>query len=175
MAMKYRIALLLVLVGGLVMVGLPKRHDRGGCVGCFGIVAPWTPKYVNYFAPVPERLDAYLKSLGFTPTTEAKHCGRYIIPGLRQTFYVGSYRGSPPLEVSVIYREDGSAGQGAGIEVGVGWGAKGSAEYVDSVEALAKELSADLQAWWEQYQRDNGRPWSQGEGARDCSAEEADD
>jgi len=166
--MKYRCVLPLVLAAGLVSLSCRERHGRGACGDGFGIVTAWTPKYVEYFARVPAELDAYLKSLGFSPTTEAKNCGRYIIPGFRQTFYVGSYRGSPPLEVSVIYHDDGSAGHGAGIKVGVGWGAKGSAEYVDSVETLARALADDLRAWWERYQRSNGRPWSQDEGSHDC-------
>ena len=43
----------------------------------------------------------------------------------------------------------------SGIDVDVQWNASGYLWSVNSIQARAKGLQAEITAWWEQYKKDN--------------------
>src|SRR5436309_2923887 len=115
-----------------------------------------SPEKQLYYSQAQDDLDAYLTSHGFSVTAkpaQGSDAGSQF-ESQRDTWYHGSYRGSPTLYIRVRRPTSNMAG----LDVCVDWRAEGSARHVDSVKALADALRADLDAWWQQYQEKNPRP-----------------
>jgi hypothetical protein len=109
-----------------------------------------------YFDRVAKDLDHYLRGHGFSPTTtKPSH-------GYDPCVYYQAQK-------NIWYVRDDSSGNGicvlvvqpmanmSGIDVDVQWNACGYIWNVNSIQARAKALQAEITAWWDQHKKDNSK------------------
>jgi hypothetical protein len=157
--MKTLSAFLMCLVVLVVAASVARllKTSRGATKSIYGnAITSRSPAYVEYFEKASAAFDQHLKESGFSVTIDHP---RQLLSGRtyaaqRDTWYRGSYRGSPQLYVKIVLATDNMAG----LDVDLSWYAEGLPVHVASVEASANDLCIELRAWWAQYERDNPLP-----------------